>query len=124
MKIQRTLLTLALLAPMAAMAQIPWAKDYASARTKAKSSGKAVLAYFWRADSPGCVRMDQTTWKDPRVVAQLSSTVVPVRIDAAKEATLAKQLRVTVFPTMLYVDAAGKEWGRMNSFTPPLAFHD
>lgn len=45
--------------------------------------------------------------------------MVAVRLDAEREGRdLAQKLRVTGFPTILYLDADGNEWGRLPGFLP------
>lgn len=93
-----------------------------AARAAARREGKAVLIEFCSGLGLPCRNMDRTTWKDERVLIWLDDRTVPVKIDAEEEPMLAERFRVEADMTLLFVDAAGQECGRLVGYLDPEEF--
>lgn len=59
---------------------VEW-REYSSALRESAQKKKLVLVYLYGEWCPSCKVMSRTTWSDPRVVAALEATVVPIRIN-------------------------------------------
>jgi thiol:disulfide interchange protein DsbD len=57
--------------------------------------------------------MDEWIWTDAEVAARLNEKFVGVKIDADLEKAIVKRYNITGYPTMLIVDATGKEIKRV-----------
>jgi thioredoxin-related protein len=57
--------------------------------------------------------MDEWIWTDVEVSALLKDGYTGVKLDGDIEKALVKRFNVTAYPTMLILDATGKELSRM-----------
>jgi thioredoxin-related protein len=104
------------------MSKIAWAKSYEAALKKARAGKKLIMIDFYTDWCHFCKKLDAEVYTDPKVI-QLSGQLVAVKLHAEREGQdLAQQYAVRGFPTVLYVDAEGTEWGRMPGFLPAPSF--
>lgn len=106
-----TLLTLGLTSQAEAQ-ELKWRGDYAAARKEATTSGRPLLLDFGTEACVWCRKLDATTFRAPAVVAAIHDRFVPVKIDAEKEAWLARAAGVESYPTLVLLAADGKIIGR------------
>jgi thiol:disulfide interchange protein len=122
MNLRTTFLVTGLLAAaISSAAGFTWAKDLRTAMSQAKSSHKAVMVDFTAVWCVNCHKLDRTTYVDPSVVSLLKGAV-PVQIDFDKEQKLAKQYKITALPVILFLDANGKELGRISKYVDAKQF--
>lgn len=118
----RTVLCLAL-AALAAAAD--WNVGWKAAADKAAAAKKPILADFTGSDWCGwCIRLKKEVFDTPEFAAWAKEKVVLLEIDfpqgkpLAPEAKqenqrLAEKYRIEGFPTIVILDAGGKELGRL-----------
>lgn len=87
---------------------VRWRTDYNSARKEAQEKGLPLFVDVGTDDCFYCRKLDTTTFRDPRVVSLLATGFVPLKIDANREANLARALKVQVYPTLVLAGADGK----------------
>ena len=102
-------------------AQVPveWshgAPGFAAALTRAKATGKLVFIDFEATWCGPCHTMDEWIWTDAAVAARLNQGFVGVKVDADREKALVKRYNIAGYPTMLIVDATGKELKRVSDY--------
>lgn len=101
---------------------IPWEKDLAGALARAGSENKLVMVDFYTDWCRWCDVMDEKTFADGAVQAELRRMVV-VKLDAERDGRdAARRYGVEGFPTMVFLDATGREVGRIPGFLPPEPF--
>ncbi|MBL8862561.1 MAG: thioredoxin fold domain-containing protein [Planctomycetes bacterium] len=108
----------------AATATSPWFDGpFEDALAQARASRTLVFVDFFTTWCPPCKKLDAETFSQPAVQAELRQ-LVALKIDAEsqKGVPLARQYRVGGYPTLLVLDAAGTEVGRMVGFLPPERF--
>lgn len=79
----------------------------------AADEDKIVFVDFFTTWCGPCKKLDETTWRDERVVRWLGEHAVSLKIDAEENEELAARYRVRAYPTMVFIDPDGSELGRL-----------
>jgi thiol:disulfide interchange protein DsbD len=94
--------------------------DLESAQNRAKAENKLVLIDTFTSWCAQCKELDEKTWPDPAVSGWIQNNAIAVRIDTEKvRPDLAKPLGIVAYPTIILMDADGKETRRLNGFHGP-----
>jgi thiol:disulfide interchange protein len=102
---------------------LKWEKDMSVALERAQSEGKPVLVNFYAEWCVWCKRLESTTLRDAKVASVLDQKVVPLSLDVdAWGKELSNEYRVHELPTIIVLDAEGKELGRIPGYLPPESF--
>ncbi len=80
---------------------IPWRTDYNLALAEAKKRGLPLVIDFGTNDCFWCKKLDDTTFRDPRIIQLLSEQFVPLKINAARDPKLASDMRIDRYPTLV-----------------------
>ena len=102
-----------------AVTPFAWSKartGFDAALKTAKASGKKVVLDFWTTWCGPCAMMDQWIWSDQEVVSLLDANYVGVKLDGDVEEALVKRFGVKGYPTIIVLDAGGKELGRADGY--------
>jgi thioredoxin-like negative regulator of GroEL len=102
--------------PAAAAGPVRWRTDYNAARKEAQEKGLPLFVVVGTDDCFYCRKLEASTFKDPVIVAALSGTFIPLKIDATREATLARALKVQLYPTMVLAGPDGKIHGFIEGY--------
>jgi len=103
--------------------EVNWEKEMPAALERARTEGKPVLVNFYADWCVWCKRLDSTTLHDAKVATMLRDRVVPVRLDVEGNGRrLSNEYRVDGLPTVLVLDADGREIGRIPGYMPPAGF--
>ncbi len=95
-------------------------QDLEGALAKAKAEHKVVLVDIYAEWCAQCHELDEKTWPDPEVQKWIAQNAVAVRIDTDKvRLDLATKLKIGSYPTVLVLDAEGKEQKRILGFQKP-----
>jgi thioredoxin:protein disulfide reductase len=95
-------------------------QDLEAALARAKAQHKVVLVDIYADWCAQCKELDEHTWPDPAVKAWISANAVPIRIDTdAKRKDLASKLQIRSYPTVLLLDAEGRELKRLLGYQKP-----
>jgi thioredoxin-related protein/TolA-binding protein len=89
-------------------ADVQWRRDYNSARKEAEAKGLPIFLDFYTDHCVYCDKMDNTTYRDPKVLAMLNTRFIPLKIDGDRDRKLADILGISQYPTMLLAGADGK----------------
>ena len=97
---------------------------FAEAQALAAKDNKVVFVDFFATWCGPCKMLDQTTWKDPQVIALLREKTVALRLDAEKDKDLARKYRVEAYPTLLVLKADGTEIDRYVGYMEAAKFRE
>jgi len=103
-------------------AGLAWERSLSAALERAGREDKIVMMDFYTDWCRWCDKLDRTTLADARV-RQALAAVVPVKLNAESEGRgEAERYRVDGYPTLVFVDAKGREVGRIPGYLPPAEF--
>jgi thiol:disulfide interchange protein DsbD len=95
-------------------------QDLEGALVKAKAEHKLVLVDIYAEWCAQCKELDEKTWPDAGVKQWLAQNAVAIRIDTdARRKDLATKLQIRSYPTVLLLDAEGRELRRLLGFEKP-----
>src|SRR3981081_1057120 len=80
---------------------IRWRTEYAQARREAQEKNLPLLLHFCMQGCFPRKKLEDTTFRDPKVLALLNENFIPLKVEQEKDTELAKALRVSAFPTLV-----------------------
>jgi len=81
--------------------------SFAEALKLADKEHKIVFVDFFTTWCGPCKRLDADTWRDPSVIALLKAKTIALKVDAEKNAELAKLYKVNAYPTLAFIRPDG-----------------
>ena len=105
-----------------------WMEDYPAAQVKARDEKKALLVHFTGSDwSPHCQALNHRVFSTRAFLEHIRGRYILAKVDfprnhpqadnlRAANRILAREFKVANFPTVLVLDAAGKELNRLDGF--------
>ncbi len=126
----KTFLTLALVFTSIVFAHAGWTTDYKAALVQAKAQNKLVLLDFTGSDWCGfCKRLDSEVFTQQSFKDFADKNYILVTVDFPRQTTLPDDLKqqnnglknqfnVHGYPTLIVLDAGGKELGRQAGYKP------
>lgn len=103
--------------------EVTWEKDFRTALERAQAEGKPVLVNFYADWCVWCKRLESTTFRDAKVATVLQNRVVPLSLDVdGSGRELSNEYRVDGLPTIVVLDAGGREIGRIPGYMSPESF--
>lgn len=99
---------LAVAVPAAPAQEIKWRTDYNAARKESETKNLPLFIDFYRPACPPCERMEQITFRDPRILSALNEKFIPLRINGLEEVGLATRLNIDRFPTIVMATPEGR----------------
>ncbi len=124
---KRLLIAVSLLAALIGVnaTELKWSTDLPKALEKAKAEKKLVLVNFTGSDWCGwCIKLDREVFSKDEFAAYAEKSIVPVKIDFPRRVdqpaelkkanrSLQEKYEIRSFPTIVVLDAEGKETGRL-----------
>ena len=103
--------------------EVSWEQDLPAALERARSEGKPVLVNFYADWCVWCKRLESTTLRNAKVAAVLQDRVVPLSLNVEGSGReLSNEYQVDGLPTIIVLDAGGRELGRIPGYMPPDSF--
>ncbi len=101
--------------------EIAWVYNLDEGLKKAAEQGKPAMVDFYTDWCGWCKKLDEDTYADASVKTK-ASRFVAVKIDADRDEASRRKYGVEGFPTIVFLNAKGKEIHRVPGFAPPDAF--
>jgi thiol:disulfide interchange protein DsbD len=101
---------------------LTWYKDVDYAVKEAQMNNKSVMIDFYSPSCEGCGKLDEVTYKDPKVNQKLKENYILVKINLDKSPDLASKYQIISAPTILFLNANGEEIKRINGYLGPEEF--
>ncbi len=108
----------------AAVQEVKWRSDYNQARKEAKDKGLPLVIDIGLKTCQPCKRMEETTFRDPKVVGVMNERFVPLKVDAEIDFQLASTLQITAYPTVVISNSDGKIINTMVGYKDAGPFHE
>ena len=102
----------------AASQEIQW-HSYSAGMSRGKFEKKKVFIHFYADWCAVCKQMEQTTFKDPGVVALLNAKFIPVKVDSDKEVATATMYNVRALPDNWFIADDGGIIGNRPGYITP-----
>ncbi len=96
---------------------VAWLSDYEEARRQAKEEAKPLMVDVMSAYCHFCKKLDEEVWARSDV-GELSRQFVAVKVDGNIHSALRAKLRVSGYPTTIFLTADEKELGRVRGAVP------
>ena len=77
------------------------ALSFEQALAQSRAQDKLLLVDVSASWCPPCQKMEQTTWREPKVAAWLGAHAIAVQVDADRDAAVAQQLGIENLPTLI-----------------------
>jgi thioredoxin-related protein len=87
---------------------VTWRTDYNAARREASDRGLPLFVVIGTDNCYYCKKLEAGPFRDPAVLAQLADNFIPLKVDANRDPTLARALKVQAYPTLVLAAADGK----------------
>ena len=97
---------------------ISWRFDLAEARQVARKERKPILIDVYQDDCSGCDRLDDESFRDPEVIAEVSARFVPLKVDLFQDRAFTREQQVWWTPTILIADHSGRVRYSSINFVP------
>lgn len=101
-----------------------WRHDYSAARREAADLGRPLLLDFGTDNCFWCVKLDNTTFRDPAIAALLNERFVPLKVHAPENPTLTQALHIQSFPTVVLAAPDGKILVTIDGYKEATQFHE
>ena len=101
---------------------IAWHNNLDAARKASRESGKPLLLYITSSHCAFCVKMQNETFRNPAVIAEVNSHFVPVMVDREAQTAIERNLSVRSYPTTSILDEETTELKRIGGYVAPTSF--
>jgi thioredoxin-like negative regulator of GroEL len=108
----------------AAAAEIRWRADYATALKEAQEKNLPLVIDFGTPNCYWCKKLDETTFRDPKVIALMNERYIPLKVDGEKELNLVQVLRIMSYPTLVLAAPDKRILGTLEGFQDADRLHD
>jgi thioredoxin-like negative regulator of GroEL len=104
--------------------EVNWRTDYGRARKEAQEKSLPLVIDFGTKTCFYCIKLDQTTFRDPKVIAVMNERFIPLKIDADAQTFLASSLQISSYPTIVLAGPDGTILGTIIGYKEAGEFHE
>jgi tetratricopeptide (TPR) repeat protein len=111
-------------APVATVAaEIRWRTDYASAVKEAHEKNLPLAIEIGTVNCYWCKKLDESTFRDAKVIGVMNEKFIPVKLDGEKEPSLVQHLGIVSYPTIVLAAPDKRIIDIMKGFEEAEKFH-
>ena len=96
--------------------QIVWYRDYELALHEAKLLRRPLLVHVTSKWSPACLRLERTTFIDPKLAEFVNNALLAVYVDADASPDLVARLHAETLPVAVVLSPDGRELARIEGY--------
>lgn len=104
--------------------RIEWHRDLTEAIAAAREARKPILIDVFQDDCGGCDKLDDETFADERVLAEITARFIPLKLDLFQDRDFTRQQQVFWTPTIMIADHSGKVRYTSVNYLPAAEFLD
>jgi thioredoxin-related protein len=97
---------------------INWVTQYGTARREGSKLDRPVMLFLTTDGCIHCVRMKRDSFQDEHLAASLNNSFIPAMIKTDMNSRLARELKVTMFPTTVFIAPDGKILDYIRGYIP------
>lgn len=104
--------------------EIHWRTDYGTALREAQEKNLPLVIDFGTTNCYWCKKLDESTFRDPRIISVMNDRFVPLKVDGEKELQLVQLLRIVSYPTVVVAAPDKRILGTLEGFQEAEKLHD
>jgi len=81
--------------------EIRWRTDYATAIKEAQDRNLPLAIDIGTVNCYWCKKLDESTFRDAKIIGVMNERFIPLKLDGEKEATLVQKLGIVSYPTIV-----------------------
>jgi thioredoxin-like negative regulator of GroEL len=97
-------------------AEIRWRYEYGPALKEALEKNLPLVIDFGTSNCYWCKKLDESTFRDPKVIGMMNERFIPLKVDGEKEPTLVQVLRIMSYPTIVVAAPDKRILGTLEGF--------
>jgi thiol-disulfide isomerase/thioredoxin len=101
---------------------ISWKRSFETGASLAKQQNKNVMIDFYTSWCGWCTKLDEETFRDPKVRAWVNKHFIAVKIDGDKDKVLQPKYGVRGYPNIVFTDADGTKLHQVGGYLPAEPF--
>ena len=99
-----------------------WLKNLDEAKEESLKSHKPILLQFEMDGCGGCKKLEATTYKDQKVIDEMSEWFILLKLDLIKDREVRKSLGAYWTPAIYFLDQNGNSYFHFNGYVPANEF--
>jgi len=105
---------------------VDWETDFVAAQTVSRATSQPVMLNFTADWCGSCRMLDEGVLRAPLIRSQIEQRFIPVKMDVSDASSphyeTAEAMQISVLPTIVVLNAQGREAGRLTGAVRPEAF--
>jgi thioredoxin-related protein len=105
-----------------ARAEIAWLRSATEAAKLSQETGKPILVYVRSKNCYYCDLLQQNTWQDPAIKAQVMRDMIPLKLTLEENKEAVETMKVKGFPSVIVFSPRREYLSRIDGYVTPTQF--
>lgn len=101
---------------------IDWITSYDDARAEGKKTERPIMLFVTMEECRYCLKMQRNSFDDSSIKDEVAGSFVPAKLYLDPDSYLGKSLKITLFPTTMFIAPDGKILGYVRGYIPRETF--